>query len=74
MYVKIRVQTEAKREEIRQIKPDHFEVSVKEPAKQNLANKRAMELVALHFKIPVKKVKIVSGHHSPSKIFSIMEK
>lgn len=50
---------------------DHFEVSVRELAERNLANRRIIELVARHFKLPVGKVRIISGHHSPSKILNV---
>ena len=50
---------------------DHFEISVREAAERNLANGRVLELVARHFKLPVGKVRIISGHHSPSKILSV---
>lgn len=50
---------------------DHFEISVREKAQGNMANTRALELVAEHFKISVKKVRIVNGHHHPSKLLLI---
>jgi uncharacterized protein YggU (UPF0235/DUF167 family) len=50
---------------------DHFEISVREKAERNMANTRVLELVAEHFKIPVKKVRIVNGHHHPSKLLII---
>lgn len=71
MYIKVRAKTKAKKEELVVKKPDHFEVSVKEKAERNMANERIIELVASHFVIPVGKVRIVSGHHSPSKILSV---
>jgi hypothetical protein len=71
MYVKVRVRAGAKREEIQEKSKDHLELSVKEPAEANLANRRVMALVAAHFKVPVARVRIVSGHHSPGKILSV---
>jgi hypothetical protein len=71
MYVKVRVHTEAKRERFVEVSQDHFEIAVKEPAERNRANKRVIELVAKHFKIPGARVRITSGHRSPSKILSI---
>lgn len=71
MYVKVRVQAGAKTEVFEAVSKDHFKAAVKEPAKQNLANRRVSELVATYCKVPVKQVRLVSGHRSPSKIFSI---
>lgn len=69
MYIHVRIKTKQKTESITQISDTKFEVSVKEEAKQNRANTRMLELVKEHFKSP--QVKIVSGHHSPSKLISI---
>ncbi|MAG12622.1 hypothetical protein CL630_02295 [bacterium] len=48
-----------------------FRISVKEPAKRNLANKRIIELIAKYFKVSEGKVRIISGHHHPSKLLYI---
>lgn len=71
MYVKVRVRAQSRKEEVKKINEKHFEISVKEKAKQNLANKRVMEIVSKEFKVLIGKVRIVSGHHSPSKILSV---
>jgi len=47
---------------------DHFEISVREKAERNEANKRVLEIIALHFKIPTSKARIINGHRSPSKL------
>jgi len=73
MYIKVKVLAGSKKEAFNQKTEDRFEISIKEPAKQNLANKRVVELIARHFQIPKEKVKIISGHHSPSKMLSIRE-
>ena len=71
MYIKIRAKTEAKTDSLEKISSDTFAVSVKAPAKQNLANKRIIELVAEHYSLPKNKIRIINGHHSPSKILSV---
>jgi uncharacterized protein YggU (UPF0235/DUF167 family) len=73
MYVKVRVIAGAKAEKFEATSKDHFKAAVKEPAERNLANRRVVELVAAHFKIPGSRVRIVSGHRSPSKILSVPE-
>jgi len=72
MYIKVRVVAGAKKESLLQKSSDHFEVSVKEPAEQNRANRRVLLLFETHFGI--KGIRLVSGHHSPSKILSVPEK
>ncbi len=71
MYIKVRVTAGAKRETLEQDSPDHFTISVKEPAEQNRANKRVITLIAEHFHIPAGKVRIINGHHSGGKILSV---
>jgi uncharacterized protein (TIGR00251 family) len=69
MYVKLRVTAGAKTEEWKRVKPDHFTVKVKEPAEGNRANRRVLELAREHF--AEQDVRIISGHHSPSKILAV---
>jgi len=71
MYIKVKVSAGAGKETFKKISDDHFEASVKEKAERNMANKRVRELVAEQFGIPTGKAKLVSGHHSPGKIFDI---
>jgi uncharacterized protein YggU (UPF0235/DUF167 family) len=71
MYIHVAVTPSARKEVFEQIKPDHFVVKVKERAQRNMANERVKTLIARHFKLPVGKVRIVSGHRSPSKLFSL---
>ncbi len=73
MYIHVKVTTEAKKELVKEKSSDHFEVSVREPAERNLANTRVIEVVALHFKIPKSHVRIINGHHSPTKLLSIKD-
>ena len=69
MYIRIRVKTEQNVEKLTMVKDDHYDISVKEKATQNRANKRIIELFSQHFK--GRRVRIVSGHHSPSKIIDV---
>ena len=71
MYVKVRVIAGAKKEAFEEMSKDHFKIAVREPAERNLANGRIIELVAMHFRTPKNKVRIVSGHRSQSKILAI---
>ena len=48
-----------------------FRVAVREPAERNQANVRTRELLATYFGLPVGRVRIVNGHHSPSKLFAV---
>ena len=67
-YIHIKVSAGMKKEMFKQKNKDHFLVSVKEKAEQNMANDRVLELVAEYFKIPISGVRIVNGHRHPSKL------
>ncbi len=71
MYVKVRVRAGAKKEEFTAELADHFVIAVKEKAQRNLANTRVIELVVRHFGVASSKVRIINGHHSPSKLLSV---
>ena len=59
------------KESLKEKSKDHFEISVKEKAENNQANKRVLEILAEYFKIPQNKVRIVNGHRSPSKLLIV---
>jgi uncharacterized protein (TIGR00251 family) len=69
MYLKLKVVPDAREEKIEQLKDDEYRIWVKAPAEMNLANTRVLEI--MREKFPSKKVRLVSGHTSPSKIVSI---
>ena len=71
IYVKVHVKPGAKKEKVEQTRFDHFDISVKEEAKNNMANTRVREIIAQWFEVPTGKVRIISGHHSASKILSV---
>ncbi|MCK9597184.1 DUF167 domain-containing protein [Candidatus Pacearchaeota archaeon] len=72
MYIKVKVKTGSKKEQIKKISEDTFEIEVKAPAERGLANKRILELVREYFKVyNVREVRLVSGHHSPHKIINL---
>jgi len=71
MYIKVVAKTNTKKEIILEISKDHFEISVKEKAKNNLANKKIIELLMRHFKVAQNRIRIINGHHHPHKLLLI---
>lgn len=61
----------AKKESFKKVSDSEFHISVREKAEQNLANKRILELVREKVEGVRGSIKIVSGHHSPTKIISV---
>ena len=71
MQVNVRVTAGAKKEKVEALSEMRLKISVKQKAKEGAANARVLELVAAHYKVPIKKVHIVRGHKRPSKILEI---
>ncbi|MCF7831738.1 MAG: DUF167 domain-containing protein [Candidatus Pacebacteria bacterium] len=71
MYIKIKAHTGVSRESIVQKDESTFLISVKEKPQNNNANKRILQLIADWYQVPVSSIRIISGHHHSSKIFSI---
>ncbi len=69
MYLKLKVTPDSKKEKVEKTSEDSWHIWVKVLAENNAANSRILELVRLEF--PNTSVRIISGHHSPSKIVSI---
>jgi uncharacterized protein YggU (UPF0235/DUF167 family) len=72
MYVKVRVTPGMRKEKITQIDDVTFEMVIKEPAERNLANKKIRTVLAEVYNVKEGNVRIVTGHHSPSKIFDVI--
>jgi len=73
MYIKVKTTPGAKKESIAKKSENHFVIHVKEKAERNRANKKVVELIANHFRVPISRVRIVNGHRHPSKLLSIEE-
>ncbi len=71
MYIHVKVRAGAKKELLETLSAGRFAVSVREKAERNMANERVREIVARQYGVPVGKIRLISGHHSPSKIFSV---
>ncbi|MEK7552137.1 MAG: DUF167 domain-containing protein [Patescibacteria group bacterium] len=71
MHIKVKVFTESNKEAIERISADKFECHLKEKPQNNAANKKLLSIIAEYLGLPENKIKIVKGHHSPSKILSV---
>lgn len=72
MYLKATVIADSKVEKIEKIKDEVYKIFVKQPAENNLANKRVLEIVKNFPECVGKRVKIISGHQKSSKKFEVM--
>ncbi|MCA9354715.1 MAG: DUF167 domain-containing protein [Candidatus Kaiserbacteria bacterium] len=73
MYIRVRVKAGARKESVSRVSETEFHMSVREPAERNMANKRVRELLAGAVGARPEDVKIITGHHSPTKIFDVPE-
>lgn len=72
MYIRVLVHTDAKHNRVEEVGENRFEIYVRVPAKENLANEKVRELLAGWYKVAKGNIRIVSGHHKPQKILSVM--
>lgn len=71
MYVRVHAVPKAKREQVIRIDAALYEIHVREPAERNRANNRIKELLAEAFGLTPGRIRMLTGHHSSSKMFSI---
>lgn len=71
MYIHVKVQAEARKELVKKIDATHYAVQVKEPALNNCANRRMLEIMKIE--LGTQRLRLVSGHHSPSKIIDRLD-
>ncbi len=72
MYIKVKVTPRSRVDSIDKISDDTYHVSVSVKAERNMANQRTKELLAHYFGIDLSKLRLISGHHHPSKIFDVI--
>ena len=73
MQVRAKVRAGGRKERIAEIAPGKFEIDVKEKAERNAANEGVIALVANHFGVPKKSVRILSGHRRPNKTLRVIK-
>ncbi|MCK5022075.1 MAG: DUF167 domain-containing protein [Candidatus Pacebacteria bacterium] len=71
MYIKVNVFPRSKKEKIKEVGLNRFEVRVREKAERNLANKRVLEIMARYFEVDMKEISIINGHRHPIKLLKI---
>ena len=67
----VKVHAGARKEDIKKIKGDRYEIWVKDPAKNGAANRRLREMVADLARVSLSSVRLTKGGKSPSKTFVV---
>ncbi|MDP2648798.1 MAG: DUF167 domain-containing protein [Patescibacteria group bacterium] len=73
MRCRVKVSAGARRESLAEGKGGVLGISVREKAERGAANLRVRELVARHFGVSVKAVRIVKGHRGSSKTLEVLQ-
>jgi hypothetical protein len=70
--MRVKVHPQARENRLEENAPGRFEVWVKAEPQQGQANAAVLALLAQHLGIPAKKLRIIKGATSPSKIVAIL--
>ena len=70
MYIRVSVTPKAKKESVIETEDNRFTISVKEPAENNYANNRVLEIVKEYFP-DAKRIRIINGHKSRTKLIDV---
>jgi uncharacterized protein (TIGR00251 family) len=70
-HIKVKVYPDAAKEEIMKISENSFRVFLRESPQRGMANKRLLHILKSSIDPPPKKLRIVSGEHSQSKVVEI---
>lgn len=73
MYVKVHVYAGMKKEQVKKLKDNSYEIVTKSPAERNIANEKVREVIANEYQVSKKAVRIVNGHHNPSKLLEVIK-
>lgn len=71
MYVRVHAVPSSRKEKVTKEDETTFTIHVKEPAERNLANGRIRAILATHYGISSAQVRMLTGHRSSSKMYSI---
>jgi uncharacterized protein (TIGR00251 family) len=72
VLIAVHVSTNAREANVVRIGENIFEVKVDERAVEGRANKRLVEILAKHFKVPKSRIRLVSGARSRDKVLEIV--
>lgn len=72
MFIKVKVKPNSRESSVKMLEADRFVVSVESKAERGDANKETAALLADHFGIPEKKLRLKKGGRERSKIFEII--
>jgi uncharacterized protein len=72
MLIQVRVTPNARKVRVIKVGETSFEVKVDEKATDGRANKKLLEIMSEHFRVPKSRIVIVSGARSRDKILEVI--
>ncbi len=70
--IRVRAFPDAKKEYIEEVEQHVLRIFVREPAKDNRANRKILDLISDFYTIPKNKLRMISGHHGMSKMIEVL--
>jgi len=71
MKIKVKVKPNSRIESLKQVEADYFEIKVSVPPEKGKANRRVIELLSKHLRIPKSKITIIKGETNKEKLIEI---
>ncbi|WP_029523136.1 DUF167 domain-containing protein [Persephonella sp. KM09-Lau-8] len=73
MIIKVKVKPNAKKNEIKQIEENFYEIRVTVVPEKGKANKKVVELLSDYLNVPKSRIKLIRGETSREKVFEIQD-
>ncbi len=73
MLIHVKVIADSNTDKVELLKENSFVVYTKSPRENNQANRSMIQIISKHLQIPTGKIRIITGHHQPSKILEIKQ-
>ena len=71
MRIRVKVNAGSRSESVRLLEAGFYQVRTRAPAEDGRANARVLELLAEEFGVPVRRIRIVTGHTRPLKLVEV---
>lgn len=72
MFIKLKVHPDSRRDKVFRKAPDAYEIWTKSPAERGLANASALRQLSVEIGVDAKKILLIKGATSPSKIVKVI--
>jgi len=70
-HIKVKVLPDSKKDFVEKLNEDKYKVYIREPAKDNRANKALLKIMAEEIEVEQRKLRIISGHKYLNKILCV---